>query len=117
MQVLRAGADPQAAVGDGCLNVVERTNGIPDVLDEAKWELDFLVSMTVPEGEDLAGMAHHKVHDYGWTGLPLLPVNATGERYLYRPSTAATLNLAVTAAQGAQLWKVWTTYWVATPAT
>lgn len=102
-RALRAGPDAMAALGDGALSVPEHGNGIPDVLDEAKWELDFMRSMMVPEGEDLAGMVHHKVHDYGWTGLPLLPHQDAKVRYLHRPSTAATLNLAATAAQGSRL--------------
>ncbi|WP_152650620.1 glycoside hydrolase family 9 protein [Demequina aurantiaca] len=92
-----------AALGDDTLALPETNNGVPDVLDEAKWELDFMMSMMVPQGEELAGMVHHKVHDYGWTGLPLLPANDAQTRYLHRPSTAATLNLAATAAQGARL--------------
>lgn len=91
------------ALGDNSLNVPEHNNAIPDVLDEAKWELDFMLSMQVPAGDPLAGMVHHKIHDYGWTGLPLLPVNDPQTRYLHRPSMAATLNLSATAAQGARL--------------
>jgi endoglucanase len=49
-------------------------------------------------------MVHHKVHDFSWTGLPLKPANDPNVRYLHRPSTAATLNLAATAAQGARLY-------------
>ncbi len=91
------------ALGDNSLNVPEHGNGVPDVLDEAKWELDFMLSMQVPAGKPLAGMVHHKIHDFGWTGLPLLPANDPQVRYLHRPSTAATLNLSATAAQGARL--------------
>ncbi|ASU60850.1 glycoside hydrolase family 9 protein [Nocardiopsis dassonvillei] len=90
--------DP-ARVADSTLSVPERDNGVPDVLDEARWEMEFLLSMRVPEGEELAGMAHHKVHDERWTGLPLLPSEDPQPRYLHPPSTAATLNLAATAAQ------------------
>ncbi|CAL9475060.1 Cellulase 1 [Nocardiopsis dassonvillei] len=86
-------------VGDSTLAVPERGNGVPDVLDEARWEMEFLLSMQVPAGEELAGMAHHKVHDERWTGLPLLPSADPQPRYLHPPSTAATLNLAATAAQ------------------
>jgi len=91
------------ALGDNTLNVPEHDNGVPDVLDEARWELEFMLSMQVPEAEQYAGMVHHKIHDYGWTGLPLLPASDAQTRYLHRPSTAATLNLAATAAQGARL--------------
>lgn len=91
------------ALGDNKLNLPEHNNGVPDVLDEARWELEFMLSMQVPAGQQYAGMVHHKIQDYGWTGLPLLPVNDPQTRYLHRPSTAATLNLAATAAQGARL--------------
>ncbi|WP_246727735.1 glycoside hydrolase family 9 protein [Chelativorans sp. Marseille-P2723] len=94
-----------ALLTDGALAVPESGNGVPDVLDEARWELEFLVKMQVPEGEPLAGMAHHKVHDTEWTGLPLMPHEDDKPRALHRPSTAATLNLAAAAAQGARLFK------------
>jgi len=90
---------------DGDMKIPEAGNGIPDVLDEAKWELDFLLKMQVPEGQPMAGMAFHKVHDSEWTGLPLMPDKDDKTRELHRPSTAATLNLAAAAAQGARLFK------------
>lgn len=91
------------ALGDSTLNLPETGNGVPDVLDEARWQLEFLMSMQVPAGNPLAGMVHHKIHDVGWTGLPLAPADDPQLRRLHRPSTAATLNLAATAAQGARL--------------
>jgi len=103
------------AFADGDLNIPESGNGVPDVLDEARWELEFLLAMQVPQGEELAGMVHHKIHDVTWAGMPLLPPtqydnrtanpNAYAGRYLYPPSTAATLNLAATAAQCARIWR------------
>jgi endoglucanase len=92
-----------AAFADGTLGLPESGNGVPDVLDEARWELEFLLSMQVPAGKPLAGMAHHKVHDDNWTGLPLLPNLDPQPRHLHKPSTAATLNLAAAAAQCARL--------------
>jgi endoglucanase len=92
------------ALGDGTLHIPESDNGVPDVLDEARYELEFMLKMMVPEGKPLAGMVHHKVHDSAWTGLPLLPHQDPMPRWLHRPSTAATLNLAATAAQGARIY-------------
>lgn len=92
-----------AALADGLVRIPEAGNGIPDILDEARWELDFLMSMVVPEGEPYAGMAHHKVHGNRWTVGPILPHRDRELRVLHRPSTAATLNLAAAAAQGARL--------------
>lgn len=100
------------SLGDDMLAIpaAEQGDGVPDVLNEAKWELDFLLSMQVPlgsglkyEGQLLDGMAHHKIHDVGWTGLPLDPAADAQARALARPSTAATLNLAAAAAQGARI--------------
>ncbi|WP_410814055.1 glycoside hydrolase family 9 protein [Micromonospora sp. 067-2] len=93
-----------AKLADGTLRVPERDNGVPDILDEARWELEFLLRMQVPAGQPLAGMAHHKIHDRNWTGLPLAPHQDPQPRELHPPSTAATLNLAATAAQCARLY-------------
>ena len=92
------------ALADGTLRLPERGNGVPDILDEARWELDFLMRMQVPAGQPLAGMAHHKIHDQNWTGLPLAPQNDPMLRELHPPNTVATLNLAATAAQCARLY-------------
>ncbi|WBB52139.1 glycoside hydrolase family 9 protein [Verrucosispora sp. WMMD573] len=92
-----------ADLGDGTLRLPERDNGVPDILDEARWELEFLMRMQVPAGKPLAGMAHHKIHDRNWTGLPMQPEDDPEPRELHPPSTAATLNLAATAAQCARL--------------
>lgn len=98
----RSGGD--AALGDATLRVPERGNGTPDVLDEARWELDFLLRMQVPAGKPMAGMAFHKMHDAKWTALPTRPELDAEQRELHKPSTAATLNLAASAAQCARVY-------------
>jgi hypothetical protein len=102
------------AFPDGSQMIPEQSNGVSDLLDEARWEMEFLLSMQVPQGQPKAGMAHHKIHDESWAGLPMVPPtevdndNANEKpaqgRYLFAPSTAATLNLAATAAQCARVW-------------
>ncbi|MFF5701161.1 glycoside hydrolase family 9 protein [Streptomyces sp. NPDC012794] len=94
----------EAALGDATLRVPERGNGTPDVLDEARWELEFLLRMQVPDGKPMAGMAFHKMHDAQWTALPTRPELDAEQRELHRPSTAATLNLAASAAQCARVY-------------
>jgi endoglucanase len=94
-----------AAYGDGKLKLPENANGVPDLLDEARWELEFLLSMQIPAGKTKAGMAHHKMHDDAWTGLPLRPDQDTQPRHLHAPTTAATLNLAAVGAQCARIWQ------------
>jgi endoglucanase len=92
---------------DGLLSIPERANGVPDLLDEVRWQLEFLLRMQVPAGRPLAGMAHHKIHDLAWTPHPMLPHRDPQPRYLHAPSTAATLNLAAAGAQCARIWKRW----------
>jgi len=94
-----------ATLADGTMNIPERRNGIPDLLDEVRWEIDFLLRMQVPDGQPKAGMVHHKIHDKAWTALGLAPDEDRMPRFLYPPSTAATLNLAAVAAQAGRVWK------------
>ncbi|MGW0841919.1 glycoside hydrolase family 9 protein [Streptomyces sp. NPDC002787] len=102
---LHARTGESEKLGDGSLNIPESGNKVPDLLDEVRWELDFLLKMQVPQGKPLAGMAHHKIHDEQWTGLPLMPADDPQKRELHPPSTAATLNLAATAAHAARLYR------------
>jgi endoglucanase len=106
-RALRLAPSSRGALADGTSNIPENDNDVPDVLDEARWELEFLLSMQVPPGGGAspAGMVHHKVHDANWTGLGLAPANDPQRRYLYPPSTAATLNLAAVGAQCARIWR------------
>ena len=92
---------------DGTMSIPENGNGVPDILDEARWEMEFLLSMQAPEtsGDAIKGMVHHKVHDDEWTPIPMAPHKDPRPRHLYPVSTAATLNLAATAAQCARIWE------------
>lgn len=66
-------------------NIPESGNGIPDILDEAKWGIDHLLRMQKSDGSVLSivGLAH---------GSP--PSSATGPSYYGAASTSATLNTA-----------------------
>ena len=104
-RTLRAGKD--ANFRDATLLIPERRNGIPDVLDEARVEMSWMLRMQVPDGEKRAGMVHHKMHDSAWSPLGMAPETyATTPRILKRPSTAATLNLAAAGAVAARLFEV-----------
>ncbi len=109
---------------DGKVNIPEAGNGVNDLLDEARYNIEWMLSMQVPDGTtmklpigkqasgkpleltevDASGMAHHKVHDETWTGN-ILPHEDEETRYLYPPSTGATLNLAAIGAQCARIWR------------
>jgi endoglucanase len=115
----------RARFADGRAAIPESGNGVSDLLDEARWEVEFLLKMQVPEGTrlsvpvgqkssvpglvfseiDASGMAHHKVADVRWTALPLAPHEDKEKRQLFPPSTGATLNLAANAAQCARIWR------------
>ncbi len=92
---------------DGTGQIPERNNGAPDILDEARWEQEFLLRMQVPEGKPYHGMAFHRVHDDNWTMIPMAPDQDPQLRHIHPPSTAATLNLAATAAQCGRVWQRW----------
>jgi endoglucanase len=100
-----------AEFGDGKLRIPENSNQLPDLLDEVRWELDFMLKMQVPADKDpqKAGLVHHKIHDETWTSLGGAPPTDTAKikvRRLLRPvSTAATLNLAAAAAQCARVYR------------
>ncbi|GAA1848656.1 glycoside hydrolase family 9 protein [Myceligenerans crystallogenes] len=112
-RTLHADQVTEGALGDSTLVIPERGNDVPDILDEVRHNLDFMLRMQVENGTqmtidgeqiDASGLVHHKIHDVAWTGLNLLPSEDPMPRYVHRPSTAATLNLAAAAAQGARLY-------------
>lgn len=115
-----------SAFADGTAWLPERGNGVNDLLDEVRWELNFMLGMQAPDGAklkmpkptpdggapsgefielDVSGMAHHKVHGERWTPFPSAPHDDDKPRYAFPPSTTATLNLAATAAQCARIWR------------
>lgn len=92
------------AYKNGSMNLPENNNGYPDLLDEARWEMEWMLKMQVKSG-DCEGMAYHKAHDEKWTPLGTPPAEDTEKRIIKPPTTAATLNLAACGAQAARLWK------------
>ncbi|HET7868509.1 MAG TPA: glycoside hydrolase family 9 protein [Burkholderiaceae bacterium] len=99
-----------------------------DLLNSARWEMDFMLAMQVPDGRqltvprgnqsaalnalkldriDAGGMVHHKAQDPVSPNAPAASSSSrdTPPQYLHYPSTAATLSLAATAAQCARLWQ------------
>lgn len=89
---------------DDTMQIPEQQNGYPDLLDEARWEMEWMLKMIVQDGT-YQGMAYHKVHDIKWTALGMAPADDQEERILKPPTTCATLNLAACAAQAARLWE------------
>lgn len=99
---------------DGSLRIPENNNGLPDILDEARIELDFIMRMQVPQNKSpYPGMIHHKKSAQAWAPFPLAPADDDGiywgnpqvKRTIKPVSTAATLNGAAVMAQAARLWQ------------
>ena len=98
---------------DGTIAIPENKDNAPDILDEARVELEFMLEMMVKSGDPYwgkyEGMVYHKMHDHKWTGLAIHAWKYEGFdnciRIVKPPTLAATYNLAATAAQAARLWK------------
>jgi endoglucanase len=91
LELLRRATGQQAVLSEEAL------------IEECRWQLDWLLRMQVPPGQPLAGMAFHRVHGTEWSPMPGLPHEDPTFRVLQHPSTAATLHLAAVAAQAARL--------------
>ncbi len=82
------------------IGIPESGNNIPDVLDEAKFELDWMMKMQ----DETSGGVYHKV-----TGLvfpeTVVAVEETQQMYLSAISTAATADFAAVMAEASVLYK------------
>lgn len=84
-------------LGDGTLDIPEAKNGIPDVLDEARWALKWLIKMQASKGG-----VYHKVSQKKWAG-EFLPHKDPETRYIFEISSNATGGFAATAALASRL--------------
>lgn len=69
---------------DFSLDIPESNNGIPDILDELKYELDWMLKM-----QDDDGGVYHKVNTWNFPGM-ILPEEDTQTRFLYEKGTSDT---------------------------
>ncbi len=83
---------------DGQLNIPESQNGTPDLLDEVRWSLEWLLKM-----QDERGGIYHKVSQKKWVG-EFLPEDDPEQRYIFEVSSNATAGFAAVAALGAELY-------------
>jgi endoglucanase len=81
------------------LNIPESANRIPDILDEARWNLDWMLTMQDPHD----GGVYHKLTNLRFDGI-IMPHEATTERYVVMKSTGATLNFAAVMAVAARVY-------------
>ncbi len=81
------------------LNIPESGNDLPDLLDEALWNLRWMLKMQDP-GD---GGVYHKLTTPYFEGA-VMPHQATQPRYVVQKSTAATLDFAAVMAQAARIY-------------
>ena len=79
--MLRAWEDDPRVFPDGDLGIPESGNGVSDLLDEVKWELDFFLKMQLPDGSVLS-----EVHAEG-EGNGASPPSADATRRHYKDPT------------------------------
>jgi hypothetical protein len=93
IQLLRAFMETPGAFGDD-FGIPESGNGIPDLIDEVKWGVDWLIRMQNSDGSMLSivGLAH---------GSP--PSSARGQSLYGSASTSATLSGAAAFAHAARV--------------
>jgi endoglucanase len=82
---------------DGQLQIPESGNGTPDLLDEARYGLEWLFTMQRPDGA-----VYHKIAGQFWAGFES-PDQDTQQRFVYGISTADTAKYAATMAIAARV--------------
>lgn len=90
-------ANPDAFY-DGQLEIPEASNGIPDILDEARWGLNWLLKM-----QNHNGGVFHKVAQKDWGGESLPEEDYSQSRYIFEISSTATADFSAVTAIGARI--------------
>lgn len=82
------------------LNIPESNNNLPDLLDEIKWELDWVLTMQDPSDRGI----YHKVTDKIFIS-DLMPASAAENRYFIGKSVTATYDFAAICAVAYRIYK------------
>lgn len=82
------------------LNIPESTNDLPDILDEALWNVRWMLTMQDPTD----GGVYHKLTNESFDPF-VMPHQATSPRYVVMKTTAAALNFAAVMAQMSRIAK------------
>jgi len=97
LNMLRAYEDNPGVFSDGDLGIPESGNGIPDILDEIKWELDWLLKMQRPDGSVLYQM---HVDGFASDSPPSIDTNV---RYYQNPTVESGSVFAGTLARASRV--------------
>ncbi|MDR7130163.1 endoglucanase [Algoriphagus sp. 4150] len=84
------------------LNIPESGDQIPDLLDEIRWNLDWMITMQDPED----GGVYHKLTTAKFEGM-VEPHLAVSQRYMVAKSTTAALDFAAVMAQASRVYKAY----------
>ncbi|WP_423147105.1 glycoside hydrolase family 9 protein [Rubrolithibacter danxiaensis] len=98
--ILSAYEDFPAYFNDLYTNIPESGNAIPDILDEALYNIHWMLTMQDPTD----GGVYHKCTNAAFDGM-VMPGVTKKPRYLVQKSTAATLDFAAVTAQAARIFK------------
>jgi endoglucanase len=79
------------------LNIPESGNGVPDILDEVRYELNWFLKMQNPNGG-----IYFKVTKTNFESF-IMPNNDSGTRYIYQISSSATADFAAVMARASRL--------------
>lgn len=82
------------------LNIPESKNQLPDILDEALWNLRWMLTMQDPND----GGVYHKCTNAKFDGM-VMPDQANTTRYVVQKGTGAALNFAAVTAQASRILK------------
>lgn len=92
--------DSEAAAKDDSLGIPESGNGVPDVLDEARYELDWMFKMQ----DEYSGGVYHKVTGEAFPET-VLAVEETAQMIVSPVSNAATGDFAAVMAKASVLYR------------
>jgi len=81
------------------LNIPESKSQVPDILEEVRWNLDWMLTM-----QDTDGGVYHKLTTARFCGS-IMPALDTAKRYVVAKTTTASLNFAAVMAQASRIYK------------
>jgi endoglucanase len=85
------------------LNLPESGNGLPDILNEALWNLDWMLTMQDPHD----GGVYHKLTNKTFDAMVMPDQAMKAPRYVVQKSTAAALDFAATMATASRVFKAY----------
>jgi acyl-homoserine-lactone acylase len=87
---------------DGELNIAESGDGIPDLLSEAAWELEWIATMVSKNGCAFAKVSHHS-----WASWGTMPHQDERKMWAITKTTVDTAGAAAVLAKAARIFQRW----------